>query len=400
MGEFSGRKAPWFIGLTIVLSFCIALILAEGVLRITYVNPMVSDPVMGIIHLPGGEYDSQGFRNPEILTQANIVAIGDSQTEGNNATSTQAWPLVLADITSTSVYSMAVEGYGPVQYDVLLSKALALHPKTVIVGFYLGNDLLDAEYMAYTQDAWAGLRNSSYVRLVATSTDPSQDFHTILGSGVEPGSPQYWILKIRMWIRAHSMLYALAGNATRNFREWIGVAETRDQKQDNIREIADTHPDIAYVYDVDPNLETVLSPTYRLDTVNLENPQTAEGWRITQDRFLDMQKLSSDAGIKLVIIIIPTKEKTYIEYMNKVGEKVPDSFTIYNSKETQLLNTVDTFCSNSGLLCFSALPDMANALAQGTAVYGTTDDGHPKASGYAVIAKSIFHYLSAHGLLP
>src|SRR5262245_55537941 len=102
----------------------------------------VPDEVLGIKMAPGSVgFDQWGFRNPTVPPAAEIVAIGDSHTYGNNATMAQSWPYVVGTLTGRSVYNLALGGYGPNQYYYLLStRAVKLRPRWVICGLYMGDD--------------------------------------------------------------------------------------------------------------------------------------------------------------------------------------------------------------------------------------------------------------------
>ena len=370
------------------VSVLVALLIAELFLRFLHTDPIRHDPILEFAHDPGADWDMRGFRNPTVLEYAHIVAIGDSQTEGNNATSEESWPHVLGVLASTSVYSMAVQGYGPVQYAALVEQALALKPRVIVIGLYLGNDLSDAERVTYGLDHWRSLRDESYTHAEADGTET--DFRTILGSGVRQGSLQYRVLKVRMWIRSHSRLYALIGNATRGIRERLHLAYTLAEKQEALKVIAQQQPDIAYVYDEESRFKTVLSPTYRLDTVDLSEPRTAEGWRITKERLRAIKTMTSEHNIQVIVAIIPTKEMVYVSYMEAMGQVVTSNFKNYETHEHSLTNTILSFCDHESIVCRSVLRDMTNAMKSGTTLYGITMDGHPKANGYKIIAESIF----------
>jgi lysophospholipase L1-like esterase len=105
-------------------------------------------------------HDKNGFRNARVPAQADIIAIGDSQTWGINARRGETWPSVLADLSGQRVYSMALGGYGPVEYGVLMREALAqFSPQIVIVAFYFGNDLYDTYQSVYLRDTFAQFRD-------------------------------------------------------------------------------------------------------------------------------------------------------------------------------------------------------------------------------------------------
>lgn len=109
----------------------------------------------------GGPFDAFGFRNRAVPIVADVVAIGDSQTVGRNATIDWSWPALLATrlpLKQPLVYNMASGGWGPVQYLYMAEKALAFRPRVVVVAFYTGNDAFDAIKVAYHLDAWKSLR--------------------------------------------------------------------------------------------------------------------------------------------------------------------------------------------------------------------------------------------------
>jgi hypothetical protein len=128
-------------------------------------------------------HDANGFRNPRVPSEVDFVTIGDSQTWGINVRREETWPYVLADLSGQRVYSMALGGYGPVEYWVLTGDALAqFAPDVVVVGVYLGNDLYDAYQSIYLRDTFARFRDPA----VAVHPDISFDKRT---DGTYDGEP-------------------------------------------------------------------------------------------------------------------------------------------------------------------------------------------------------------------
>ena len=122
----------------------------------------------------GGPFDALGFRNRAVPIVADVVALGDSQTVGRNATLDWSWPALLAEklpVKQPLVYNMASGGWGPVQYLYMAEKALALRPRVLVVAFYTGNDAFDAIKVAYNLDAWKSLR-----ALPQKPADPPSDW--------------------------------------------------------------------------------------------------------------------------------------------------------------------------------------------------------------------------------
>ncbi len=127
------------------------------------VHQQIDDEQLGFRVRPHAwGHDANGFRNPRIPADPAIVAIGDSQTWGINVRRAETWPYVLADLTGQSVYSMALGGYGPVEYWVLVGDALEqFAPEVVVIGFYFGNDLYDSYQSVYLREPFARFRDPS-----------------------------------------------------------------------------------------------------------------------------------------------------------------------------------------------------------------------------------------------
>jgi hypothetical protein len=105
----------------------------------------VPDPQLGSRGNPfRADHDLNGYRNARALEQADVVALGDSHTYGVSVALEAAWPSHVAAETGLRVYDMALPGYGPAHGLVQLDRALALHPRLVILGLYFGNDLYDS----------------------------------------------------------------------------------------------------------------------------------------------------------------------------------------------------------------------------------------------------------------
>ena len=109
----------------------------------------------------GGPHDLLGFRNASIPNRPDIIVIGDSQTYGNNVALVRTWPSELRAALrdpAPVVYSMAVGGWGAVEYLEIFPKALRFWPSLVVVAFYTGNDPLEAFRLAYGNQRWKTLR--------------------------------------------------------------------------------------------------------------------------------------------------------------------------------------------------------------------------------------------------
>src|SRR6266446_2484954 len=98
--------------LALVSSLVIAVIGAEGVMRLLYerfdfLKPeFISDEVLPDRVAPfSAGHDAWGFRNRALPDRADIVAIGDSTTYGDSAPAAGSWPSWLARTTGMTVYN-------------------------------------------------------------------------------------------------------------------------------------------------------------------------------------------------------------------------------------------------------------------------------------------------------
>ena len=92
--------------------------------------------------------DSNGFTNTDdtLYTQADIVTLGDSFTQGLLVDYQLSWPRQLADLTGLRVLNLGQSGWSPAQYKLVLKRyGVKARPKTIIVGVY-ANDMSYSYY--------------------------------------------------------------------------------------------------------------------------------------------------------------------------------------------------------------------------------------------------------------
>ncbi len=91
------------------------------------------------IRLPEFEYehryDRYGYRNDSVKNKYDVIAFGDSFTEGLGAPQDSTWTAIYASLTGKSVYNAGVLGSDPFYNFISLKKMLHLHPEEII--FYI-----------------------------------------------------------------------------------------------------------------------------------------------------------------------------------------------------------------------------------------------------------------------
>lgn len=332
-------------------------------------------------------HDANGFRNDAVPANAEIVALGDSQTWGINADRREAWPQALGKISKRTVYNMGIGGYGPLQYWALTDEALSLSPKVMVIGVYLGNDLYDAYSLAYGSDVYSDLREpGASSELLSNTIAPRADalleeeknFQHDFGR-----EPNAW----GMWLSGHTAVgRLLAGSGW-----WPGSGDVWFEAS---KAWAKAHPEHGAVYD-EANVRTVLTTAYRLTALDLDDPHIAEGLRITGVVLRRIKGQLDGASVKLLVVLLPTKESVFA---NAAGSRQRDP--VYErlvSMESRARSALIAECEGAGIQYVDALPPLAQAVRRGEQVYPTSMESHPTPKGYEVIALTAYEKLQHPG---
>lgn len=382
----------------VLASFLFSLLLAEGVLRLgeklrlhdqAARYQLIKDPVLGQKLAPYTlDHDANGFRNDAVLQQVEIVAVGDSQTWGINVDRQDAWPQQLSKISGHSVYNMGLIGAGPVQYHVLASQSFRLSPKLLVVGLYLGNDFYDAYAMAYQNELYRSLRN------VEASDDLSTDTIAVKYEALRKELREYDVVFERsagwsFWLRGHSAI----GRLLNRGGWWPGTTDIYYQIH---KSWALAHPDHGSVCE-GPGVQTVFATATRLLGQDLDEPRIVEGLRITRDLLAVMQAEANARQVKLMVVLIPTKEMVYAT--TKIDTPGRDqNYQKLFRMETRTRAEIIATCREKRIECVDALPSLSRALNAGEQIYPTTTDSHPTARGYSSIAATVNENLNKLGL--
>lgn len=375
----------------VTLSLLVSLVAVEAGLRILEKRQLrdrvieqwiVPDPELGKRMTPNAAgHDANGFRNDSVPTRADIVAIGDSQTWGVNVDRQDAWPQQLAKLSGHSVYNMSLGGYGPVQYWVLAGRTQKLSAPIIIVGLYFGNDFYDAYRLVYTNPNYRELRAPSASADLENDTIASQadlywneekSFHKNFGRTSLSG--------LSYWAREHLAI----GRLLNRTGLWPGATDV-DYEID--KAWARAHPDHGAVCE-DTAIRTVFTTAYRLTGLDLDDPRVSEGLRITKEVLWRAQQKADKSGVKLLVLMIPTKELVYADQMQR-GGKLTGTYAHLIEMENRARNEVASACVEKHLACIDALPDLRGAIAHGQQIYPSTTESHPNAAGYRVLATTV-----------
>jgi hypothetical protein len=350
----------------LVTSTALAVGLGEGALRLFTPFPIhgrtanrLPHPDLGYVMDPEFRgIDEAGFRNRDGLGHVDLAAIGDSHTYGFNVRSDESWPGVLAESEGLTVYNYGVGGYGPLQYRWLFDDALKRTPRTVIVGFYVANDLHD--YCETSRSPHWGSRL------------PSLGLPTCReGETAAAGSPGP---QGRSWGRRGASLLQ---------RTAIGSAFEQLVWEPMVRRSSENH--IVARYDGYESLIGVARLDRHRAFTDPADQDTAQAYRASEQLLLEMAELAGLRGIGFSVLFIPSQE-------NALFDRLDEAHPAYGlaqaavSQERRIQRQLERSLADRGVRTASPLA----CLQEGNRgrLYPTIANGHPLEAGYACYART------------
>jgi lysophospholipase L1-like esterase len=334
--------------------------------------------------------DADGFRNDGAPGGFEVAALGDSFTDALTLPVERTWPALLARRTGSRVRNFGTAGFGPGQQRRLLEEYVLPHrPRVVVVAFFAGNDLQDAER-----------------------------FDTFVRTGVFPGGNLGW--KFKDVIARFDDSYVLS-----LFHALGGLAGER-------RALPTVHADALPVdySGEEPGARAVGGPRFErglyvvpvagravrfafmppyLNCLQLSRTELerSPGWAATRDAYREMKRLADAQGTRLAVVFVPSKEQVYLPLVQASFEpdEVERSVAVslrdlpHAPKAARLLQDrlalnglVRDFCAREGIAFRDLTPDLSARLATGTNVY-FPDDSHWNAAGHEAAAAAIAEWL-------
>jgi|SRR5579871_3836534 len=368
-----------FLNLGVLLaSVVVGSLLCEGGLRLILNSSdyleveMINDPILGATPSPHSRsgFDAWGFRNKKVPDHVDIVAIGDSHTYGNTARMEDSWPYVVSRMTGRSVYNMGLGGYGPNQYAYLLQRALTLKPRLVICGLYMGDDFENAFLITYGLDHWAYLR-----KLPNKNVD----------SNIWPKSESRSFGAVREWLARNSVLYQLL---------FHGPVSGLLQGDYRITHAPELYPGNATALSLpEKNILEAFLPVAIYHRIDQNSRAIQDGMRITFQLLKEMNEKSHQNGADFLVVVIPTKESVFSEYLEH-NSKLPldDVLDQVIAFDRQARSKLFEALSESGIPYVDALPALRQEV--GHQLYARTPtDMHPGKNGYRVIGTAVSDFL-------
>lgn len=353
------------------------------------------------------EHDDWGFRNERRPIEADIVTLGDSWTYGTAVAKKDAWPVLLAQISTRDIYNMGMGGTGLINYLQSFYKSLELKPKLFIVALYFGNDFIVTErhFNMDLADAVFGAAAPQLKTAVeqAERTKPlNSEFFEKCGrlptqsrkAQTSEDKREGYLSQLRGWFSRNSRLYGMLRSlknigAQRNSDD-IHLAFEKQSQQLN-----EAQHRICYPFS-DGEWRTIFQNAWRVRTLNPSDVRVATGLDVAKKVLTTMNSISTTASAKLIVVLFPTKESAFSNHINEASvsnRAVLNEFRdIYDGEKLIKENLVD-FLVEQNIDSIDMLPYLQEVEEQ--PFFGDFDS-HPNAFGNSIIARAVHNFLSTN----
>ncbi len=342
--------------------------------------------------------DADGFRNSESESRATaLAALGDSFTDGLTLPAELTWPARLGRLLGVSVRNYGTSGFGPGQELLVLKEHVqARRSRRVVVGFFAGNDLLDAE------------RFESFQR----------------DGGPVPAPGLGW--RFKEVIARFDELYltslyegasGLLGDRKRNAADLWSSRGPEDYSGEDPAAASATRPGFDRGLFTVPMAGRVLQfaflPPY-LNSLKLSRQelQASRGWESTRRSYQEMKRLVHAQGGELVVLFIPSKAQVYLPLLEAslpraelqralrlcLGDQPqPPGLEVVLRNRLALNDLMREFCEEEGITFLDLTAELQSTLSTGHNVY-FPDDSHWNAAGHETAAAALARLLRAERL--
>ena len=355
------------------------------IVRMGYVPAAVSD---GVLHRFTFQTDDEGFRNARVRERVDVAALGDSFTDAMTLPIADAWPTRLEQQTGWAVQNYGTAGFGP-QQELLTLKEFASrhHPRVVVLAYFAGNDLFDAE--AFDDFAISG--------------------------GAIRRAVQGWQIKdvvsrADTWFLVSAMRAAGAWASTFDRAEARAVAAP-------VRPAVLVAPASGVAFDRGMFTAVVSGHTIRwafmppyLNTLNFSERDLAarKGWTLTQQAIGEMQDVSRGIGAKFVVMLLPFKSQVQLPWLAQAlpdsdlsralqfylpdNPGMPDVALMLRNRLAQNA-LMRRFCEQRGISFLDTTDALTTRFLSGDNVY-FPDESHLNELGHAVVADALAAHLT------
>ena len=366
------------------------------IVRMGYVPAAVSD---GALHRFAFQTDAEGFRNPRVRDRVDIAALGDSFTDAMTLPIDEAWPTRLERQTGLAVQNYGTAGFGP-QQELLTLKDYAVthHPRVVVLAYFAGNDIFDAE--AFDEFVRSGGATRRAVQGWQIKDVVSRADTWFLVSALRATST--WASKLER-AEARTDTVRVRHGASRDG----GPAEALDP-------VAGEEAGVAFdrgMFTAAVNGRAVrfafMPPYLNTLTFSEHDLATRPGWALTRQAIGEMQDVSHGIGATFVVMFLPFKSQVYLPWLAGAQRPAelsrelqfylpdnpgtPDVAQMLRNRLAQQ-RLMRRFCEERGIPLLDTTDALTARFIAGENVY-FPDESHLNERGHAIIADTLAAYL-------
>jgi lysophospholipase L1-like esterase len=360
------------------------------IVQMTFIPPEVSPRTVSRFSF---RTDSEGFRNTHTRTNIHVAALGDSFTDSMTLPEENIWPTLLEQALGKPVQNYGTAGFGPQQeLHVLEDYAIHHHPRVVVVAFFAGNDIFNAE-----------------------KTDELERS----GEAIQRPLPGWKIKKV---VARYETFYLFALMSRAASQLWGTGSTSANQGKpspvsEDLQEISDSGPafdrGMFSVPIKQRRLRFALMPPY-LQTLGFskEDLENRLGWKVTCATLLKMKSISEGSGARLIVMFIPFKSQVVLPLLRRSfrDDDLRETFRFYFRQRPTMfdLQSMSTnrlaqnelmrhFCEKSNIPLLDLTPTFQEKFESGRNLY-FSDDSHWNAEGHALAAVELAQFMRERGL--
>ena len=329
--------------------------------------------------------DADGFRNQPEAEEAPLAALGDSFTDAMTLPAELAWPARLSASLGVPVRNYGTAGFGPGQERRVLEEyVLGRHPRVVIVAFFAGNDLQDAERFAHFQQDGSFRPSFAY----------GWEFKEVVA--------RFDNLYVVSFTRGVASLLQHPAPGREQPSEADGYSGDDPKAPGVSRPSFDRG--LFTVPVSGRTLRFAFLPAYlntlRFSRVELE---AWPGWALTREAYRQMNRDVRAAGARLVVMFIPHKAQVYLPLLQaslppaelgralEASLRQPDRILDLGAmldNRLALNGLLRDFCAQEGIEFLDLTDALQARVALGQNVY-FPDDSHWNAAGHETASEAL-----------